>query len=136
MEQPRCGNHDGDFESEDSEFVQNLRRRKRRSVGGNRWESHKLSFDVQNSPYTLSQNQVRRAFRKALGKIFTMTFRDLFQILRHRFPFLMDSKRPEHGLILPKMSGNRSVKGSFGEFSFKIIQVHMKNIVTRVKIWY
>ena len=69
MEQPRCGNHDGDFESEDSEFVKDLLRRKRRSVGGNRWESHKLSFDVQNAPYTLSQNQVRRAFRKALGKI-------------------------------------------------------------------
>ena len=31
------------------------------------------------------------------------------------------------------MSGNRSVKGNFGEFSFEIIQVHLKTLIQESK---
>ena len=73
----RCGNSDGDFENGEIKFIRTgdengnnsgKRRVKRFAVGGNRWDTHRLSFDVRNTPKTLSQGQVRRAFRKALGK--------------------------------------------------------------------
>ena len=66
--QPRCGNHDGTFEDEANEesFARKLKRVRRASGGHNRWDTHRLSFEVQNEPYTLSKKQVRRAFRTAL----------------------------------------------------------------------
>ena len=81
----RCGNPDGDFESNEIKFITSPKtlvkkngsgeeiaegksRGKRFAVGGNRWDTHRLSFEVRNGPFTLSQGQVRRAFRKALGK--------------------------------------------------------------------
>lgn len=75
----RCGNLDGDFENSDIKYIKpgnnagdsgGKGRVKRFAVGGNRWDTHRLSFDVRNTPYTLSQGQVRRAFRKALGMDF------------------------------------------------------------------
>lgn len=80
----RCGNPDGDFESNEIKFITSPKtlvkkngsgeeiaggksRGKRFAVGGNRWDTHRLSFEVRNGPFTLSQGQVRRAFRKALG---------------------------------------------------------------------
>ena len=64
----RCGNRDGDFETEEKRIESNQNRRVRRfAVGQNRWDTHRLTFQVRNAPFSLSQSQVRRAFRKALG---------------------------------------------------------------------
>ena len=64
----RCGNRDGDFETEEKRIEPGQNRRVRRfAVGQNRWDTHRLTFQVRNAPFSLSQSQVRRAFRKALG---------------------------------------------------------------------
>lgn len=70
----RCGNRDGDFETTEVKFNtlgveegKGRTRVKRFAVGGNRWDTHRLSFDVRNTPHSLTHGQVRRAFRKALG---------------------------------------------------------------------
>ncbi|CBY09110.1 unnamed protein product [Oikopleura dioica] len=62
----RCGNADGDFEESTEQSPPSERRRNRRYIQ-NKWDTHKLTFHVQNKPYSLSDLQVKRAFRKALG---------------------------------------------------------------------
>ncbi|CAG5098028.1 Oidioi.mRNA.OKI2018_I69.XSR.g15338.t1.cds [Oikopleura dioica] len=62
----RCGNDDGDFEESTEDSPPSAQRRVRRYIQ-NKWDTHKLTFHVQNKPYSLSDLQVKRAFRKALG---------------------------------------------------------------------
>lgn len=67
VSRPRCGNSDGSFEAEDTHFSRSRSRQRRDNGGNNRWNTHRLTFDIQNKPRNLSHQQVRRALRKALG---------------------------------------------------------------------
>lgn len=67
VSRPRCGNSDGSFEADDTHFSRSQRQKRSLNGESNRWNTHRLTYDIQNKPRNLSQQQVRRALRRALG---------------------------------------------------------------------